>query len=73
MKKATGCTGEKGNRICRCIAIEKQIMKKTHLGFLGLSSEDKVSNASEEEENNDTKKDTPDTRTELGGGGGEQQ
>jgi hypothetical protein len=45
MKKPTGRTGENGDRIFRCIAIEKKIMRKTHLGFLGvLSDEDNVAN-----------------------------
>jgi hypothetical protein len=45
MKKPTGRTGENGDRICRCIAIENNNMRKTHLGFLGVSSdEDDVAN-----------------------------
>jgi hypothetical protein len=45
MKKPTGWTGENGDRICRCIAIKKKIMRKTHSGFLGvLSDEDDVAN-----------------------------
>jgi hypothetical protein len=39
MKKPTGRTGENGDRICQCIATKKRIMKKTHSGFSGLSSE----------------------------------
>jgi hypothetical protein len=35
MKKPMGWTGEIGDRICQCIAIEKKIMRKTHSGFLG--------------------------------------
>ena len=37
MKKPTGGTGEKGERIFKCIAIERLILDKTHLGILGLS------------------------------------
>jgi hypothetical protein len=45
MKKPMGWTGENGDRICRCIAIEKKIMRKTHSGFLGvLSDKDDVAN-----------------------------
>ena len=29
MKKPTGSTGENGDRVCRCIGIEKKIIKKT--------------------------------------------
>jgi hypothetical protein len=39
MKKPTGQTGENGDRICQCIAIEKKIIKKTHSGFLRHSSD----------------------------------
>jgi hypothetical protein len=38
MKKPTGRTGENDDRVHRCMAIEKKIMKKTHSGILGLSS-----------------------------------
>ncbi len=31
MRKLTGHTGENGDRVCRCIAIKKKIIKKTHL------------------------------------------
>ncbi len=42
-----GQTGENSDIICWCIAIEKRIMKKTHSGFLGLSSDkDDVANKS---------------------------
>ena len=37
MKKPTGGTGEKGERIHKCIHIERLILDKTHLGILGLS------------------------------------
>ena len=37
MKKPTGGTGEKGERIFKCIAIERLILDKTHSGILGLS------------------------------------
>ena len=37
MKKPTGGTGEKGERIFKCIAIERLILDKTHLGIPGLS------------------------------------
>jgi hypothetical protein len=40
MKKPTGRTGEDGNRIHRCISIEKKILNKTHSGMLGFSSSD---------------------------------
>jgi hypothetical protein len=40
MKKPTGRTGEKGDRIHRCIAIEKKIMDKTHSGMIGFSLEE---------------------------------
>ena len=39
MKKPTGRTGENDDRVHRCMAIEKKIMKKTHSGILGLSSD----------------------------------
>jgi hypothetical protein len=37
MKKPTGGTGEKGERIYKCIAIKRLILDKTHSGILGLS------------------------------------
>jgi hypothetical protein len=37
MKKLTGRTGEDGDRINQCIAIEKKIMRKTHSGMLGFT------------------------------------
>jgi hypothetical protein len=40
MKKPTGRTGENGDRICQCIVIKKNIMRKTHSGFLGVSSDE---------------------------------
>jgi hypothetical protein len=41
MKKPTGWTGEAGDQIHRCMAIEKKILKKKHSGMMGfLSSED---------------------------------
>ena len=40
MKKPTGSTGENGDRVCRCIGIKKKIIRKTHSGFLGDSSEE---------------------------------
>jgi hypothetical protein len=40
MKKATVWTVENSDRICRCISIEKKTMMKTHLGILGLLSDD---------------------------------
>jgi hypothetical protein len=36
-KKPTGGTGEKGERIHKCIAIERWILDTTHSGILGLS------------------------------------
>ncbi len=43
MKKPTGRTGENDDRVHRCMAIEKKIMKKTHLGVLvGLSDSDTI-------------------------------
>ena len=40
MKKPTGSTGEKTDRVHQCIAIEKQILDKTNSGLLGISSDD---------------------------------
>jgi hypothetical protein len=40
MKKPMGRMGEDGDRIHRCISIEKIIIKKTHSGMLGFSSSD---------------------------------
>jgi hypothetical protein len=39
MQKPTGRMGENGNRIQRCVLIEKKFMKKTHLEMIGLSSD----------------------------------
>jgi hypothetical protein len=36
MKKPTGWMGEAGDRIHRCMAIEKKILKKTHSGMMGV-------------------------------------
>jgi hypothetical protein len=47
MKKPTGKTGEDGDWINRCMAIEKKIMKKTHLGLLGFTTEEEGSVNSE--------------------------
>ncbi len=51
MKKPTGKLGEDGNRINRSMAFEKKIMKKTHLGFLGFTSEEGPVNLERETEN----------------------
>ena len=40
MKKPTGGTGEKGERIHKCIAIKRLILDKTHSGILGLSPDE---------------------------------
>ncbi len=40
MKKPTSKLGEDGDRINRGMAFEKKIMKKTHLGLLGFTSEE---------------------------------
>jgi hypothetical protein len=40
MKKPTGGTGEKGERIHKRITIERLILDKTHLGILGLSPDE---------------------------------
>ncbi len=40
MKKPTGGTGEKGERIHKCIVIERLILDKTHSGILGLSPDE---------------------------------
>ncbi len=37
IKKPTGGTGERGERIHKCIAIKRLILDKTHLGIFGLS------------------------------------
>ncbi len=39
MKKPTGWMGENDDSVHRCMAIEKKIMKQTHSGILGLSSD----------------------------------
>jgi hypothetical protein len=39
MQKPMGRTGKNGDRIHRCMLIEKKIMKKTHSGMIGLSSD----------------------------------
>jgi len=50
MKKPTGRTGEVDDRIHRCISIEKKIMKKTHSGMMGFSSDDEDPIASGDDE-----------------------
>jgi hypothetical protein len=52
MKKPMGKTGEDGDRINRCMAIEKKIMKKTHSGLLGFTSEEEGFVNSERETKN---------------------
>jgi hypothetical protein len=52
MKKPTGMTGEDGNWINRCMAIEKKSMMKTHLGLFGFTSEEEGSVNSERETEN---------------------
>ncbi len=49
MKKPTGRTGENNDRIHRCILIEKKIMKKTHSGILGLSSDSNATPSANED------------------------
>jgi hypothetical protein len=39
MRKPTGRTGKNGNCIHQCMLIQKKIMKKTHSGMIGLSSD----------------------------------
>jgi hypothetical protein len=39
MQKPTGRTGKNGDRIHQCMLIEKKVMKKTHSGMIGLSSD----------------------------------
>ncbi len=52
MKKPMGKTGEDGDWINRCMAIEKEIMMKTHSGLLGSTSEEEGSvNSKRETEN----------------------
>jgi hypothetical protein len=52
MKKPMDKTGEDGDRINRCMAIEKKIMMKTHSGLLGFTSEEEGSVNSERETEN---------------------
>ena len=40
-KKPTGMTGEMGDRVLRCIVIERRIMEMTDSVFLGVESDDK--------------------------------
>ncbi len=40
MKKPMGKTGEDGHWINLCMAIEKKIMKKTHSGLMGFTTEE---------------------------------
>ena len=54
MKKPTGKPGEKNDRILRCIAIEREIMKKTHAGMMGIDEskgedEEEVAEGGEED------------------------
>jgi hypothetical protein len=49
MKKPTGRTGENNDRIHQCILIKKKIMKKTHSGILGLSSDSNATPSANED------------------------
>ena len=49
MKKPTGGTVQKGERIHKCIAIERLILDKTHLGMLSLSPDGGSGSGSEDE------------------------
>ncbi len=51
MKKPMGKTGEDGNQINRCMAIEKKIMWKTHSGLLGFTLDENSINLERETEN----------------------
>jgi hypothetical protein len=51
MKKPTGWTGEDGNQINWCMAIEKKIMRKTHSGMLGFALDEGSINSERETEN----------------------
>jgi hypothetical protein len=51
MQKPMGRTGENGDRIHRCMLIEKKIMKKTHSGMIGLSSDSDSLSCDDGEEN----------------------
>ena len=62
MKKPTGATGENGDRVNRCMKIEKKIMQKSNSGLLGFSSEDENHNLSEA----GTARDEDDSRGEEG-------
>jgi hypothetical protein len=62
MKKPTGATCENGDRVNRCMKIEKKIMQKTNSGLLGFSLEDENLNLSEA----GTARDEDDSRGEEG-------
>jgi hypothetical protein len=51
VKRPTGQTGEAGDRIHWCMAIEKKIMKKTHSGMLGFSLDDNSTHLDKDAEN----------------------
>jgi hypothetical protein len=48
MKKPTGSTGVCGDCIHTCIAIKKLIMDKTHVGMMGMSSQDSNDESSDD-------------------------
>jgi hypothetical protein len=51
MKKPSGKMGEDGDRIDRCMVIEKKIMRKTHSGLLGFTLDEGFVNLERETEN----------------------
>ena len=64
MNKPTGRTGEPGDRIHRCMAIEKKIMNKTNSGMLGLGFSD------DDDDDDVDDEDAALVDTEAAGGGG---
>ncbi len=51
MQKPTGRMGKNSDRIHRCMLIEKIIMKKTHSGMIGLSSDSDILSCNDGDEN----------------------
>ncbi len=51
MQKPTGRTGKNGDQIHQCMLIEKKIIKKTHSGMIGLSSDSDSLSCNDGDEN----------------------
>ncbi len=70
MTKPTGSIGENGDRVCRCIGIEKKNIAKTHSGFLGDLPEEEGNYMPSPSGSNNEEDEDDGIVVEVEGGGG---